>query len=190
MAGAVAREPPGRARETKNAYVVGMDFEPRGVPEPINWNAWRGCGLALAVLTLLALVACDDEQTSGDVVGPLAGPGVAESVLALEVVDGAPVGITDVFLQDEEVNLWVRWRRLEPPHDVEAVWLDPDGGERATVLEITDAASEQVTVFTLELTPVSVTGRWVVELFLDGEFVRSHAFMVLELLPAAGLAAD
>jgi len=138
----------------------------------------------LVVLALtLAIPACDDESTRGDVVGPLEGPRVAESVLALDVVAGEPAGITNLFLQDEEVNLWVRWQRLEPPHDVEAVWFDPDGGERSTLLEITDRDAEQITVFTLDLTPASTLGRWEVQLFLDGGFMRSHAFQVLELLP-------
>jgi hypothetical protein len=120
---------------------------------------------------------------SGGVVGPLAGPRVAESVLALDVVGGAPVGITDTFLQDESVNLWVHWQRLDPPHTVETIWIDPDGHERSNAVEVTDGASEQVTVSRLELTTQSVTGRWTVELYIDGEFMRSHTFLVLDLLP-------
>lgn len=132
---------------------------------------------------LVGLWGCDDERTSGGAVGPPEGPRVAESVLALDVVGGAPVGITDTFLQDEFVNLWVLWQRLDPPHTVETIWINPDGRERSNIVEVTDAAAEQVTVARLELTSQSLTGRWAVELYLDGEFMRSHAFLVLELLP-------
>ena len=140
-------------------------------------------GWAVLAFPLVGLWGCDDERASGGVVGPLAGPRVAESVLALEVLNGAPVGITDTFLQDEHVNLWVHWQRLDPPHTVETIWVDPDGRERSNTVEVTDGASEQVTVSRLELTAQSVTGRWTVELYLDGEFMRSHTFLVLDLLP-------
>ncbi len=118
-------------------------------------------------------------------VGPLTGARVAESVLALAVVNGVPIGITDTFEQGEHVNLWVHWEALDPPHEAEAVWFDPDGAEvDFTILDIDESAAEQVTVFTLELTTVSQIGRWDVDLFLDGELQRGHSFLVVDLLPA------
>jgi hypothetical protein len=135
----------------------------------------------IALLCALAVLgACDDEQVSGTVVEPLVGPRVAESLLALDVEDGVPVGITDIFSLGEFVNLWVHWERLEPPHTVEVVWNDPAFSSFATDVEITADVSEQVTVFTLELSGLSVTGRWEVEVYLDDEFMRSHAFLVVD----------
>ncbi len=133
---------------------------------------------------ILSLNGCEDETASGTVVGLLDGPRVAESVIALDVLNVVPLGITETFAQGEVVNLWVHWESLEPPHTAEAVWFNPGGSEEAfTVLDIDDPAREQVTVFTLQLTSVSKLGRWDVELFLDDELMRSHSFLVVDLLP-------
>ncbi len=139
--------------------------------------------LAAALAGVLVLTSCsDDETASGELVGPLAFPRVAESVLALDVFEGVPLGITDVFLQDEIVYLWVRWEALEPPHEVEAVWFDPSAEEvDFTVLNIDDGPPEQITVFSLDLTPFSETGFWEVEIWMDGELQCSHLF---EVVPA------
>jgi hypothetical protein len=139
--------------------------------------------VALACAALLALSGCEEERVTGTVAEPLVGPRVAESLLALNVEDGIPIGITDVFRLDEYVNLWVHWESLDPPHTVEVVWYDPAFSSFATDLELEARAPEQVTVFTLELTGLSATGRWEVEVYLDGEFMRSHAFLVVDQLP-------
>lgn len=139
--------------------------------------------VATVGLALLASVAagCETERSSGSTFDPLLGPRVAESVLCLDVIDGQPVGITDLFEQGEEVHLWVRWENLEPPHVVEAIWYDPLGDEvDATLLDLGGTRSERVTAFRLNLTFRSEPGRWDVELWLDEEFVRSHAFVVVE----------
>jgi hypothetical protein len=133
---------------------------------------------------VLLLSSCEEERVQGDVVGPLVGPRVAESLLALNIVDGVPQGITDIFELGDFVNLWVHWEALEPPHAVDVVWYDPFGSSYETGVDLELRASQQVTVFTLELTSQSATGRWEVELYLDGEFVRSHTFLVVEDIPA------
>jgi hypothetical protein len=138
--------------------------------------------LAAFCSVLALLSACDDERVSGTVVEPLVGPRVAESLLALDVENGVPAGITDIFRLGEFVNLWVHWENLDPPHTVEVVWNDPALASFATDVELTANVSEQVTVFTLELSGLSATGRWEVEVYLDGEFMRSHAFLVVEQL--------
>ena len=142
--------------------------------------------LTLFTACVVLLGGCiEDESASGSVIGPLAGPRVAESVLALDVLDGVPLGITETYAQGELVNLWVHWEALEPPHTAEAVWYDPGAGEAAafTVLDIDNLAAEQVTVFSLDLGALSELGRWDVELFLDDELMRSHSFLVVDLLP-------
>jgi hypothetical protein len=138
-------------------------------------------GLALALVCLFLLSACsDDEEARGQVVAPPPGPRVDESVLALDVMDGVPLGITDFFLRGEVVHLWVRWERLVPPHAVEAVWLDPTGSEAASaVVTITDGATDQFTDFSLALAPSSTVGVWEVVLYLDDVLQRSHTFDVL-----------
>ncbi|UCC72773.1 MAG: hypothetical protein JSV86_20865 [Gemmatimonadota bacterium] len=143
--------------------------------------------LPLVCLSLLALTACEDEEASGELVGPLAGPHVAESVLALGVFEGVPDGITDMFVQDETVHLWVRWNRLVPPHTAEAIWYDPSGDDvDVSLVEILDGPAEQITVFSLDLTPSSMTGFWEVDLWLDAEFHRSHLFEVVpEIVPGS-----
>lgn len=142
----------------------------------------RRLGLFCAIACLVA--GCEEERAGGTVVGPIAGPRVAESVLALAVVDGVPVGITDIFARAETVHLWVHWEALRPPHEAEAVWIDPSGNEvDATLLAIGGRAAEQVTVFSLQTTALSETGRWDVDLYLDSELQRGHSFLVVDVLP-------
>jgi hypothetical protein len=142
--------------------------------------------LKFAVLcaAVLLLTSCEEGRVEGQVVGPLVGPRVAESLLALNVVDGVPQGITDVFELGDFVNLWVHWEALEPPHTVDVIWYDPFESSFATGVDVEARVSEQVTVFTLELTSQSGTGRWEVELYLDDEFMRSHTFLVVDVIPA------
>jgi hypothetical protein len=135
--------------------------------------------LPVAGALALAVVGCDDTSTSGAVVGPLVGPRIVESQLALDVIGGAPAGITDIFAPGDFVNLWVHWAELEPPHLVDVVWYDPSDQSFDTSLDLTENASEQVTVFTLELGDLAATGRWEVEIYIDGEFMRSHLFLVV-----------
>jgi hypothetical protein len=139
--------------------------------------------VAFACAALLTLSGCEEERVSGTIAEPLVGPRVAESLLALSVEDGIPIGITDVFRLGEYVNLWVHWESLDPPHTVEVVWYDAAFSSFSTDLELEASASEQITVFTLELAGLSATGRWEVEVYLDDEFMRSHAFLVVEQLP-------
>lgn len=138
--------------------------------------------LALVLISILFLSSCgEDEKASAELVGPSGGPRVDESVLALDVIDGVPVGITTLFIQEDIVHLWVRWEGLAPPHEAEAVWFDPIGEEVASaVVGIVDGPSDQVTDFSLELTPSSTLGRWEVALYLDGGLQRSHAFDVFD----------
>jgi hypothetical protein len=139
--------------------------------------------LIVATAFTFALTACDDEPTtSGGLVGTLEGPRIAESQLALAVVGDVPAGITDVFDLDDTVHLWVHWIALEPPHEIEVVWWEPDDDNFSSILDISDPESEQVTVFTLDFAPLSPTGRWEVEIWLDGEFMRSHIFLAVDSL--------
>jgi len=132
-------------------------------------------------ILLLQLTSCGkDEAASGALIGPSVGPRVDESLLALGVIAGAPVGITAIFERTDEVHLWVRWANLVPTHEAEAVWLNPAGTEiAAAVVTITDGPTNQVTDFLLQLTPSSTLGRWEVLLYLDGDLQRSHVFDVI-----------
>ncbi len=138
--------------------------------------------VALVSISVLFLSSCSEDETAGaNLVAPVVGPRVDESVLALDVVNGVPVGITSYFEQDEIVHLWVRWEKLDPPHEAEAVWYDPSAQEvAAAMVAIAGGPSSQITEFSLELTPSSATGRWEVVLFLDGGLQRSHAFDVFD----------
>jgi hypothetical protein len=152
------------------------------IPMPHRSALWRVSYLASVLVSLLLLSSCgEDEEASGELVGPSGGPRVDESVLALGVVDGVPVGITSLFLQEDIVHLWVRWEGLAPPHETDAVWFDPIGQEvDSAVVGIADGPSDQITDFSLELTLSSTVGRWEVALYLDSALQRSHTFDVVE----------
>lgn len=135
--------------------------------------------LALGSVIAFALTACEESPTTtGNIAGPLEGPRVAESYLALDVVDGAPAAITDSFTLDDIVNLWIHWTDLDPPHEIEIVWWDPLDNDYSTTLQLTENVAEQVTVFTLQFGAQAATGRWEVEIWIDGEFMRSLLFDV------------
>ena len=150
------------------------------LPHP-RWLQRVSCGVLL-LASLVFLCSCsEDEKAAANLVIPDAGPQVDDSLLALDVIDGVPVGITDYFEQDEIVHLWVRWEGLSPPHQAEAVWYDPyDAEVAAATVPIAAGPADQVTDFSLELTSSSTTGRWEVFLYLDGELHRSHAFDVFD----------
>lgn len=134
------------------------------------------------MVLLVLLSSCGkDEVASGSLVGPSDSPRVDESLLALGVVAGAPVGITSLFERIDDVHLWVRWANLMPTHEAEAVWFNPAGVEAASAIVTIDAGpSDQVTDFLLELTSSSSFGRWEVLLYLDGSLQRSHVFDVID----------
>jgi hypothetical protein len=136
--------------------------------------------LAAVCLGVLALTSCEDSNVSGIVVGPLVGPRVQESQLALDIVDGAPLGITDIFVIGEYVNLWVHWIDLDPPHRVDVKWYDSLGAVFETGVDLTQNVSEQVTIFTLEMSEFAPVGRWEVEVYMDDELMRSHIFIVVD----------
>jgi hypothetical protein len=139
--------------------------------------------LFLVVLPLVLVSACSkDEVASGNIVGPSTGPRVDESILALDVVGGAPVGITSIFQRNDVVHLWVRWANLLPPHQAEAVWFNPSGSEvTSSIVPIDSGPSDQVTEFLLELNSGSTYGRWQVLLYLDGALQRGHVFDVVDV---------
>jgi hypothetical protein len=143
----------------------------------------QASGLFLLILPLVFLSACSkDEVATGNVLGPSTGPRVDESVLALEVLAGAPVGITSIFERTDVVHLWVRWANLVPPHQAEAVWFNPSANEVASsVVSIDTGPSNQVTDFRLELNAGSTYGRWQVLLYLDGALQRGHVFDVVDV---------
>ena len=142
----------------------------------------RATYAAFLLLAMLGVSSCsEDEKAAAQIVGPSGGPRVDESVLALDIVDGVPVGITYLFTLTDIVHLWVRWEGLEPPHAAEAVWFDPNGGEAASaVADIVDGPADQITDFSLDLTLGSTVGRWEVVLYLDDVLQRSLVFDVFD----------
>ena len=152
------------------------------MPTSLRRGLRRTVWFPLVAISLMLLSSCGkDEVASGSLVGPTVGPRVDESLLALGVFNGVPVGITSLFEQLDDVHLWVRWANLVPTHEAEAVWFDPAGAEVAfAVVNIGEGPSDQVTDFLLELTSSSSVGRWEVLLYLDGALQRSHVFDVVD----------
>ena len=139
--------------------------------------------LLLAGAMLLSS-GCDKvEGEGGGVVSPTeSDPYIIESVFCVNVYnDSKPVLITSVFYQDDYVYLWIRWGNVEETHTVTSEWFDPDGSLQAEVdQEFTAQGGGAITWFYLDTTSSAPLGEWWVDIYLDGEFMRSQIFMIVE----------
>jgi len=140
------------------------------------WSAFT-----VIVLPVL-IVGCGEEGGSG-AMEPLADePMVLESVMCLDVDDARPVGITDTFLEsDEEIYVWIYWTNIEDRSTIKAVWFRPDkdSPSREDSQRIESSTGFGITWFFIEAPSDGFTeGEWSVDIYLDGQFERSHLFIV------------
>jgi hypothetical protein len=138
---------------------------------------------AFIVIVLSALFFGCDEDGSRGVIEPWDDePMILESVMCLDVDEGRPVGITSSFIEtDERVYIWIYWINIEDRSTIEIAWFEP--GEDLPFLEeserIGSDADSLITWFSIDKpTGGFIKGEWAVDIYLDGEFERSHLFTV------------
>jgi hypothetical protein len=139
---------------------------------------WAFTMIVLPVL----IVGCGEEGGSG-AVEPLAGePMILESVMCLDIDDARPVGITDSFLEsDDEIYVWIYWTNIEGRSTIDAVWFRPDKDSpfREDSQTVNSSTGFGITWFFIGAPPDGFTeGEWSVDIYLDGQFERSHLFIV------------
>ena len=154
-------------------------------------NIYR-ISLTLFLLSIaFFLYGCKESRSGGSGTIDLARgePNITESVLAISVLDDRPVGITDTFdpEHDKQVYLWLLWENIDKTHSVRVDWylLDQDEEDPPFWSEerrITSTTGEKITWFYIDAPEGGlslnrfISGYWIVEVFLDDLFERSHLF--------------
>ena len=150
------------------------------------------CRISISFLALLLsgiiFGGCDETPSGGSgSINPLKGePAILDSVLAFNVTDNRPDGITDTFFSkvSERIHLWIYWTNVQGRHTVEVRWFSPeedleDPPFRADTETFSSSTGEQITWFFVDRPTTGFPeGEWWVEIYLDGLFERSHVFVV------------
>ena len=141
-------------------------------------------GIVLLPL-MIALSGCSETSSGGSGLTDVGRdePTIVDSVLAIDVFEDRPNGITTDFFADanDRVYLWILWANVAKQHTVEVSWFSPDDdledppfwNEKQT---LTSTTGDKITWFYIDLP--DDTGEWFVEIYLDDLFERSHVFWV------------
>ncbi|MDE0013215.1 MAG: hypothetical protein OXU36_18875 [Candidatus Poribacteria bacterium] len=141
-------------------------------------------GIGLSPL-MIALSGCSETSSGGSGLTDVGRdePTIVDSVLAIDVFEDRPDGITTDFFADanDRVYLWILWANVAKQHTVEVSWFSPDDdledppfwNEKQT---LTSTTGDKITWFYIDLP--DDTGEWFVEIYLDDLFERSHVFWV------------
>ncbi len=137
----------------------------------------------LTFATTVLLVGCEKiDSGGGGVVSPTKDePYIIECVTCVAVDDNSrPVMVTSTFVVGETVYLWIRWGNWYKTHVVSVKWFDPEGQLQSRhEEELTSDSGQAVTWFFIDTAASAPAGDWWVEVYLDGEFVRSQVFTLV-----------
>ena len=141
--------------------------------------------LLILIVLLPSLVYLSCEKTEGSGGGSLepssSDPEIIEGFICSGIFEGKPTGIGNDFFPDDLVYLWLSWANVSGSHKVKIIWLDPSDDIAAETTEsFTSKNGKAITHFYIDTTTSSPTGRWIAEVHIDGTFVRSYAFWLLE----------
>jgi len=131
-----------------------------------------------ALLFLCSGYNCSETKGTKGTTNPLLDdPYIIDIVMCIEVLNDKPAGITTIFIEDDEIHLWVEWDNIFDQHNVAIEWINPDGNLEFT--DDTDFNSEngrQITWFSITPGKPAKKGVWEVAVYLDGNFERSLFF--------------
>jgi hypothetical protein len=135
------------------------------------------------VILIIPLIGCD--STEGDGAGGLEPtqryPEIQEGMICGDVIDGKPAYIDNTYFRDERIHVWLRWENFLGSHEVNVIWVEPDGDiARETRSRFRSDSGEQVTFFYLDTTHTAPLGPWLAEIYIDGRFARSYVFWIAE----------
>ena len=147
----------------------------------------RPCSILVIVLLplMIALGGCSETSSGGSGFTDVGRdePTIIDSVLATDVFDDRPDGITTTFVVDvdDKVFLWILWSNVEKRHTVEVSWFSPDDDLDETPFwseekPLTSTTGDKITWFYMDLP--DNRGDWFVQVYLDDLFERSHWFRV------------
>ena len=112
-------------------------------------------------------------------------PAILDAVLAVDLIDDRPVGITDTFFESgDRIYLWIYWAAVDGRHTAEVNWFSPaqdldDAPLREDDESFTSSTGDQITWFFIDRPSGGFPdGEWSVDIYLDGLFERSIFFLV------------
>jgi len=153
----------------------------------MNYQPWKNILIVLAVLLPIPFLSgCEARSGGGAVVTPMRDePAIVDSVMAIDVHEDRPNGITNVFFSDDEqIYLWIYWINVEGRNKVEVRWFSPDEEVDdppywEETQSFTSTTGQQITWFFIDKPSGGFTkGDWSVEIFLNDNFERTHIFTV------------
>ncbi len=133
-------------------------------------------------LVLAGLASCD--KTEGEGSGSLDPgtdkPEIVEGFICGDIFEDKPRNIDNQFFADDRIYLWLNWTNVGGEHEVRVIWLDPDDNViTETAKKFNSKSGNQITHFYINTTSSAPTGRWIAEIQIDGSFVRSYAFWIV-----------
>lgn len=141
--------------------------------------------LAGILLPLLAVVFISCDKTEGQGSSSLE-PGsdeaeIIEGFICSGIFENKPTGIDNDFFPDDIVYLWLSWGNVPGNHNVQIIWLDPSDNVVSDITEsFNSKTGKAITHFFIDTTNSSPAGRWIAEVHIDDQFVRSYAFWLIE----------
>ena len=139
----------------------------------------------LCLISTLCFYACDNSGGSDSITLSMDEPAIIDCVLAIDVTDNRPDGITDTFFDSSDrIYLWIYWENVRGRHTAEVEWISPEDDfdeppHRTDRESFTSSTGGAITWFYIER-PVGGfdQGEWFVDIYLDGYFERSLIFLV------------
>jgi len=153
----------------------------------MNYQHWKNILVAFAVLlSIIFFSGCEAKSGGGAVVTPGRDePAIVDSVMAINVHEDRPDGVTTLFFNDSsEIFLWIYWMNVEGRNEVEVRWFSPNEGVDdppywEETQSFTSTTGQQITWFYIEEPSGGFTeGEWFVEIYLNGSFERMHIFTI------------
>ena len=153
----------------------------------MNYQHLKNILIAFAVLLhIFFLSGCEAKSGGGAVVTPMRGePVIVDAVMAINVHEDRPDGITNLFFSDsDQIYLWIYWMNVEGRNEVEVRWFSPDEEVDdppywEETQSFTSTTGEQITWFYIDEPSGGFTeGEWFVEIYLSGNFERMQIFTV------------
>jgi len=141
--------------------------------------------ILLLALTIVIFNSCSNSGGSSSSSPPIDEPAIVDCVLAIDVTNGRPDGITNTFFDSsDQIYLWIYWENVEGRHTVEVNWFSPeddidDPPFREDKESFVSSTGTAITWFYI-VRPVGGfdEGEWFVDIYLDGYFERSLLFLV------------
>ena len=136
--------------------------------------------LNLLLIVILLMYCSETSQDSGTTTPTVYEPYIIDAVLCLEVVEGLPAGITNIFTTDDEIHIWIEWDNIYDRNTVSVNWIKPNGSiEADDSVTFTSRDGRKVTWFSLDPGTFVDKGFWEVEILLNGYFQRSYLFELI-----------